>query len=152
MHIRKIFIYLVTAFKKVGFSTFNDDINPYDVSEAVIDISGVWSLKTVTRNGVDITKQMDFSRFRLHLNADGTYNIQNYLPFVVSGDGTWSVNDPLHPMLLSFKENGAAEGVNLDFNYPFADGNRTISITLSPGCKSNSYVYTLGRESNGTGK
>ena len=78
--------------------------------------------------------------------------IQNYLPFVVSGDGTWSVNDPLHPMLLSFKENGAAEGVNLDFNYPFADGNRTISITLSPGCKSNSYVYTLGRESNGTGK
>jgi len=127
-------------------STYYDETTPYAVKEAMKDLSGSWRLKTVTRNGVNITNQMDFTRFRLNLNQDGSYSIQNYLPFVVSGNGTWTVNDPLRPMLLSFKEEGAAKGIDLDFSYPVVDGSRALSITLSPGCHTNSYVYTLYRD------
>ncbi|MBQ9534009.1 MAG: DUF5004 domain-containing protein [Prevotella sp.] len=127
-------------------SSFSDDTNPYEVSEAVKDMSGTWKLQTVTRNGIDITKSMDFTRFQLKLNADGSYNIMNYLPFVVSGEGKWSVNDPQHPMQLTFQENGAASPVSLGFSYPIVNGQRSLSITLSPGCRSNVYVYTLYRE------
>lgn len=142
----RIVIVCAIAALAASCSTFSDDNNPYDATEAVKNISGTWKLKTVTRNGVDITKTMDFSRFQLHLNTDGSYNIQNYLPFVVSEDGTWQVNDPQHPMRISFKENTSGEAFDLDFNYPVVDGQRAISITLSPGCHSNTYVYTLYRE------
>jgi len=148
-HLFKGIVMVVVALTMAACSTFNDDSNPYGTSEAMKDMSGVWRLKTVTRNGVEITKQMDFSKFRLHLNTDGKNRIENYLPFVVSNDGTWAVNDPQHPMQLSFKENGAAEGIDLDFNYPMSDGSRSLSITLSPGCPANSYVYMLYRENGG---
>ena len=145
-HFARAIVGIAAAVTILSCSTFSDEANPYAAKEAMKDMSGTWRLKTVTRNGVNITQQMDFSRFRLNLNADGTYSIQNYLPFVVSGDGTWAVNDPQHPMLLTFKENGSAEGINLDFSYPIVDGSRTLSITLSPGCHTNSYVYTLYRD------
>ena len=145
-HIARALAAVIAAVMTVSCSTFIDETNPYAVKEAMKDLSGTWRLKTVTRNGVNITQQMDFSRFRLILHSDGTYSIQNYLPFVVSADGTWAVNDPQHPMLLTFKEEGATEGINLDFSYPVVDGNRALSITLSPGCYTNSYVYTLYRE------
>ncbi|MBQ8047750.1 MAG: DUF5004 domain-containing protein [Prevotella sp.] len=147
-YINRFFLAFAALVLMASCSTFNDDSNPYDVEEAVKDMSGIWKLKTVTRNGVDITKSMDFTRFQLQLNSDGSYHIQNYLPFVVNGSGTWSVNDPKHPMLLSFMENGASEAISLDFNYPVVNGDRAISITLSPGCYSNTYVYTLYHESN----
>lgn len=143
MNIRIFFFTVMLLALFTGCSSFSDDSNPYEVNEATKNMSGTWKLQTVTRNGVDITNTMDFTRFQLNLKADGTYNIQNYLPFVVSGEGTWSVNDPHHPMMLSFQEKGAANAVNLDFNYPIVDGKRSISITLSPGCHSNVYVYTL---------
>ena len=145
-HITRVMAALLVGVMAVSCSTFSDEANPYAAREAMKDMSGTWRLKTVTRNGVNITQQMDFTRFRLNLNSDGTYSIQNYLPFVVSGDGTWEVNDPQHPMLLTFKENGTAEGINLDFAYPIVDGSRALSITLSPGCHTNSYVYTLYRD------
>ena len=145
-HLATALAAIVATVMMVACSTFTDETNPYAVEEAMKDMSGTWRLKTVTRNGINITQQMDFSRFRLILDADGTYTIQNYLPFVVKENGTWKVNDPLHPMLLSFKENGEAEGIDLDFTYPVVDGSRALSITLSPGCHTNSYVYSFYRD------
>lgn len=145
-HITRLFLAVAAVALATSCSTFSDDSNPYEVSESAKNLSGTWKLQTVTRNGIDITKSMDFSRFQLQLKDDGTYSIQNYLPFVVSGEGKWAVNDPQHPMQLSFQENGTSEAVNLGFSYPVVNGQRSISITLSPGCHSNVYVYTLYRE------
>jgi hypothetical protein len=145
-HITRLFLAVAAVALATSCSTFSDDSNPYEVSESAKNLSGTWKLQTVTRNGIDITKSMDFTRFQLQLKDDGTYSIQNYLPFVVSGEGKWAVNDPQHPMQLSFQENGTSEAVNLGFSYPVVNGQRSISITLSPGCHSNVYVYTLYRE------
>ena len=145
-HITRLILAVAAVALATSCSTFSDDSNPYEVSESAKNLSGTWKLQTVTRNGIDITKSMDFTRFQLQLKDDGTYSIQNYLPFVVSGEGKWAVNDPQHPMQLSFQENGTSEAVNLGFSYPVVNGQRSISITLSPGCHSNVYVYTLYRE------
>lgn len=145
-HIATALIVVAVAAMMAACSTFTDETNPYAVEEAMKDMSGTWRLKSVTRNGINITQQMDFSQFRMVLNADGTYAIRNYLPFVVKRNGTWRVNDPQHPMLLSLKEYGEAESIDLDFNYPVVDGSRALSITLSPGCHTNSYVYSFYRD------
>ena len=129
-------------------SQFSDDSSPYDVAEAVKGLDGVWKLKTVTRNGIDITSDMDFSKFALHMNSDGTYHIENYLPFVVEKDGTWKTDDPHYPFRLSFLENGTAGDVSVDFNIPVVNGQRSLQITLSPGCASNVYTYMLEKNNN----
>ncbi len=128
-----------------GCSQFSDESNPYDVMEAVKNVGGTWKLKTVTRNNVDITKDMDFSRFALHINDNGTYHIENYLPFVVRKDGTWTTDDPLQPFRLSVLANGAASSVDVDFRFPIVGGRRSLQITLSPGCASNVYTYIMER-------
>ena len=126
-------------------SSFEDATDPYNVSEAVKDLSGKWLLKKVTRNNVEITNEMDFSQFTLNLNVDGTYSISNYLPFVVQDTGSWTTDNPAFPFLLSFKQNNTAKSVDVQLHYPIINGARALSITLSPGCYSNTYTYTLER-------
>lgn len=123
--------------------TFKDEITPKSYSEAVKNIDGNWQLSAVARNKVDITKAMDFTRFHLVLNKDNTYELKNYLPFIVKGNGSWSVDDPLYPFHLSFKEKDAEEGVKTSIGFQTVDGKRQMTITLSPGCHSNEYVYTF---------
>ena len=120
----------------------------YDVEESVKDISGVWKLQSVSRNGVDITESMDFSQFALNLNSDGTYTIDNYLPFVVKENGVWSTDNPTMPFQILFKEESKSEPVKVELNYPTVNGTRSLTIKLSPGCYSNAYVYQLKRTSN----
>lgn len=132
----------------VGCSVFNDDSDPYGVGEATKDISGVWKLLSVSRNDIDITNEMDFTQFTLNINPDGTYHIDNYLPFVVEKDGSWSVDNARYPFHLSFMENGATDSTTIDINYPITDGRRSMIVSLSPGCGNNTYTYTLQRESN----
>lgn len=127
-------------------SQFVDDSDPYSVTEAVKDVSGVWKLKSVTRNNIDITGEMDFTKFALRINSNGTYELENYLPFVVERNGTWKTDDPLFPFRLSFLEQGAANSVDVDFNYPVTNGIRSLQITLSPGCASNIYTYFMERQ------
>lgn len=136
----------VMALTAAACSSFDDDTNPYGVSEAQKNLSGVWKLQNVTRNDVDITQDMDFTQFALHMEDDGTYHIENYLPFVVSQDGTWATDDAQFPFRLTFTENGAQQGTQIDINYPIVNGERSLSITLSPGCSSNTYTYTLTRQ------
>ncbi len=131
-------------------SSFLDDSDPYDGVESAKNLSGVWKISGVERNSVDITDQMDFSQFRLNLNADGTYSIENYLPFVVKGNGTWATNDPQFMFTISFLESATNDTTNVEVNYPITNGERKLVMTLSPGCYSNTYTYTMERESNQT--
>ena len=127
-------------------SQFSDDTSPYDVSEPVKDLCGVWKLTSVTRNGVDISKMMDFSKFSLVMNLDGGYHIENYLPFVVKNDGAWLVSDRQYPLNLHFIENGQTQTTTVDINTPILDGERMLTIQLSPGCSGNTYTYILQRK------
>ena len=110
------------------------------------DLSGVWKLEKVTRNGIDITELMDFTQFSLDLNKDGTYVVENYLPFVVKDDGKWQVDDPLYPFHLIFKTEGSNQDeVSVEIEYMIVNGKRSLSIDLSPGCFSNVYTYVFNR-------
>lgn len=123
--------------------TFKDEMTPESYSEAIKHVDGNWQLSTVVRNGVDITKYMDFTRFHIVLNKDNTYEIKNYLPFIVKDNGTWSVDDPLYPFHLIFKEEGKNEEVNTEIGFLTVDGERQLTVKLSPGCHTNTYVYTF---------
>lgn len=129
-----IFTFFISCdtFKDNEFSNYN---------ESYKNIDGVWQLKTVSRNGIDITNTMNFSQFRLNLNADGSYTLENYLPFAVKKDGKWRVDDPQYPFNLIFRENNSNNDVTISLKYPIVDGKRVISISLSPGCKNNTYIY-----------
>lgn len=129
----------------VACNAFSDSTDPYAATEALKDLSGVWKLKSVVRNDVDITKEMDFTQFALHMNSDGTFHIDNYLPFVVERDGVWSIDDARHPQRITFQETGVQGDVQADFSYPIVEGRRSLSINLSPGCDKNKYTYTMER-------
>lgn len=124
------------------FSTTESDV----FEETHKDLSGVWTLKKVTRNGIDITDLMDFTKFSLDLKENGDYVIENYLPFVVKNSGKWQVDDPLYPFHLIFEEEGgSSKEVSVEIEYMIVNGTRSLSIDLSPGCFSNAYTYVFNR-------
>lgn len=123
--------------------TFKDEVTPDNYSEVPKNMDGKWALTSVTRNGTNITERMDFKRFRLILNADNTYKIENYLPFIIKKDGTWKSDDPLYPFHLIFREEGTERDVTTEVKYLTKDGHRQLALELSPGCYSNKYVYTF---------
>ncbi|MGI4751439.1 MAG: DUF5004 domain-containing protein [Janthinobacterium lividum] len=109
--------------------------------EAVKDITGNWQVIKATRNGADITTLLDFTQFKLVF--DGTnYTLNNKLPFIVLQNGTYSLDDPQYPFQIAFTPT-ASKKVATAFTYPIINGLRQLSITFSPGCPNNSYVYTL---------
>lgn len=110
------------------------------------DLSGVWKLEKVTRNGIEITELMDFSKFSIELKENGNYVIENYLPFVVKNNGKWQVDDPLYPFHLIFEEDGGSSSeVSVEIEYMIVNGKRSLSVDLSPGCFSNVYTYVFNR-------
>ncbi|OJV32759.1 MAG: hypothetical protein BGO29_01330 [Bacteroidales bacterium 36-12] len=140
-----LFVSLTVVF--TGCDAFKDgEIHEY--AETIKNLDGVWQLTTVSRNGVDITQTMDFTQFRLNLNQDGSYSIDNYLPFAVKNDGTWKVDDPQYPFNLILKESGATSEVNIKLKYPIVEGRRRIAVSVSPGCLRNTYQYVLERIEN----
>jgi hypothetical protein len=125
------------------------DKTSYEFTESEKDLSGTWKILTATRNDVDITSMMDFSKFRLNLNPDGTYTIDNRLPFLVRKDGEWKTDDPRFPFTLAFKEAGAEEFLTSELYYPAVDGKRRINLTFfSAACAGNAYTYVFVREEN----
>lgn len=123
--------------------TFKDEMTPGSYSETVKYIDGNWQLATVFRNGIDITEYMDFSAFHIILKKDNTYEIKNYLPFIVKNKGKWSVDDPQFPFHLVFEEEGMNKEVKTEIGFSTVDGERRLTIKLSPGCHTNTYVYTF---------
>ena len=124
------------------------DQSPDIQEEGIKDVSGSWKIMKASRNGVDITTSFDFSKFRLNINQDKTYSIDEYIPFLVRDNGTWDTDDAHYPFKLSFKEANAPEPIVSILNYPVSGGKRVIKLTFTPGCHSNSYTYELERVSN----
>ena len=109
--------------------------------EAVKDISGNWRIIKATRNGTDLTSIVDFSQFRLNFNQ-GKYTLVNKVPFLVADNGTYVLDDPKYPFKISFTA-GSGTPVATAFNFPIVNGARQLTITFSPGCTNNSYVYVF---------
>lgn len=112
-------------------------------SEPDKNIMGTWKISGVMRNGVDITSFFDFTSFSIEFKENGTYVINNPVPFVVSKNGSWSLDDPMHPLRISFSQSGSAETFTNEFNYPVVGESRRIILTGSPGCSLNTYQYSL---------
>ncbi len=146
-NIKLTFFSLVLAGLMWSCEDFKDP-NKYSADEFEKTLDGSWHISKVTRNGVDITKAMDFSDFRIIFNADKTYKIENYLPFLVKNSGTWDIDDPQYPTSLIFKETGGQGSSSSDFEYTIVEGARQITLSFSPGCHANVYTYVLGRVSN----
>ena len=127
--------------------TFRDDISPDSYSEAPKYLDGTWQLTSASRNGSDISSTMNFSQFHLILNTDSTYTLENYMPFVVDNSGTWAVDDIYYPFFLTFQEDGEG-AVQVEISYPIVQGKRRITMTVNPGCSSNSYVYSFEKIDN----
>lgn len=127
----------------VSCDSYTDNDTPDTIIEQDKDLSGVWQLVTVKRNNIDITSSMDFSKFRLHLDADARYRLENRLPFPVEENGTWSVDDPAHPFSLSFTEENTDGSIDVNILFPIVQGIRQLSITHSPGCPDNKYEYVF---------
>ena len=125
---------------------FNEEVKVYTESEK--NIEGSWKIISAFRNDVDITDLMDFSRFRVNFGNDGNYTIENYLPFVVSKNGGYALDDPQYPFHLVFTQEGGAEPLETSLSFPTVNAERQIGLTFSPGCGSNTYTYILKRESN----
>jgi len=121
------------------------DQSPKIQEESVKDVSGSWKIVKASRNGVDITSAFDFSKFRLNINDDKTYTIDEYLPFLVRDNGTWNTDDSQYPFKISFKEANAPEPIISVLNFPVSGGKRVIKLTFTPGCYSNSYTYEFER-------
>ena len=109
------------------------------------DFSGTWRISKVERNSTDITAWADTSSFRLMLASDGSYTLQNnHIPFLVNQvGGTWASDDPLYPFFLSFKGTDSTNAKTGSITTPISGGERSIEMTFSPGCPSNTYVYTF---------
>jgi hypothetical protein len=110
-------------------------------SEAPKDIKGNWRVIKATRNGTDLTSIIDFSQFRINFTDKG-YTLVNKLPFLVSKDGAFALDDPQYPFKITFTVTGD-KPVSTAFTNPIVNGKRQLSITFSPGCTNNSYVYVL---------
>lgn len=113
------------------------------IPEAKKDIVGTWKLASVTRNGVDVTNNFDFSTFTLEFKQDGSYVVGNQAPFIISKNGTWSFDDATHPLHISFMQTGNPQPFKNEFDYPVVEGVRRIVLTGSPGCSSNKYQYSF---------
>jgi hypothetical protein len=113
--------------------------------ESVKDIAGTWKIVSLTRNGEDMTQRMDLSKFRVIFNANGSYTFQDKMAFVVDDPGTYQLDDPQYPFgLVLTPQNKTA--TKIKFQFPIIKGKRQISLTLSPGCTTNTYQYNFEKE------
>ncbi|MEH6309163.1 DUF5004 domain-containing protein [Olivibacter sp. CPCC 100613] len=116
--------------------------------ESVKNIQGSWQITKATRNGTDITNKFDFTLFRVIFNDDGSYQIQNSLPFIVSTNGSYALDDPQYPFHIQFTETESERAVGSGFDYPIVGEGRILTLTFSAGCSSNMYSYMLEKTNN----
>lgn len=114
------------------------------VPEQAKDIAGEWRITKAMRNGIDITTLTDFTQFRIRFTADQQYTIENPLPFIVSKNGSYAIDDPKYPFRITFSQTGGT-AVSSSFTYPVVNGKRNMNFSFSPGCAANTYLYTLER-------
>lgn len=135
--ILKCFFLLIMA---MLFSCHREDF-PTNYHESVKSLNGTWKIVDAVRNGTDLTSRFDFSHFKITF-SDSSYAIDSLVPFVVSQNGKYHLDDPGYPFKIYFEtQNDSAK--ELDLEYPIVNGARNIILTFSPGCSSNTYTYTL---------
>jgi hypothetical protein len=122
-----------------------DKIN--GIAEPVKSLSGNWKVITATINGTPLIPLLDtsyfsFNDFTISFN-NGSYTLKNQLPFIVSQNGTYSLDNPQYPFTITFKATGSTTPVSTAFTYPIVNGVRQLTLIFSPGCPQNVYSYTL---------
>ncbi|UAY55282.1 DUF5004 domain-containing protein [Arachidicoccus terrestris] len=109
--------------------------------ESTKTLNGTWKITKALRNGTDLTGRFDFSGFKI-VFQDGHYSLDSLVPFPVTTDGSFQLDDPQYPFRIYFTEEGK-EVRKLDMEFPVNQGVRNMIISFSPGCTSNTYQYTL---------
>ena len=136
-----LFLVILTALL-CSCNSFKDS-EEYTAAEHEKHLEGTWTISKASRNGVDITKLMDFSEFKVNFKTDNTYQIDNYLPFLVRDNGTWKINDTKHPSQINFKEESKTEEKISNIEYLIVKGKRQLVLTFTPGYPTNRYTYVL---------
>lgn len=133
---------MILAFTLIafGFLSCQREVNIKPVESTKV-LEGSWMITKALRNGTDLTHRFDFSAFRIVFDQ-GQYRLEHPVPFPVTKNGSFQLDDPQYPFRLYLKE-GDAEAQELDMEYPVSHGVRNIIIRFSPGCSSNTYQYTL---------
>lgn len=118
-------------------------------NEPTKHITGTWRITNVMQDGIVLYDQrnptaypgaFDFSTFRLIFNGSN-YTTNAAAPFIVSTDGTYSLDQPFSTKLSFTPKTGSS--ISLDFYYPVTAGQRQLILTFIPGCFNNSYQYIL---------
>ena len=117
-----------------------------DFVESNKDISGTWKIVKLTRSGEDMSTRMDLSKFRIILNKDNTYTLQDQFPFFLTKPGTYHFDDPQYPFFLKFQPQGATDENKINFEYPIANGKRQVKLTITLGCTQVKYEYYFEKE------
>lgn len=110
------------------------------------DITGSWHVVKIVRNNIDISAYVDLTKFSVTFKDDKTYTIDNQLPFIVSKNGNWSLDDVKYPQKISFTPQGSTAATSTNLNYPVVQGKRQMILVFSPGCVKNVYQYTLTKQ------
>lgn len=116
--------------------------NKLDLVEPQKDLTGKWKVIKVVQNSLDITSEVDLSKFVITFDKN-TYTLTDPIPFMVSKNGTWSFNDPRYPFSVSFAAEGAASPASSELGYPIIEGKRGMIVSFNTGCEANTYKYTL---------
>jgi hypothetical protein len=120
------------------------------VNESVKNIDGTWKIASATLNGTDILNTIPDDM--THLSGfgitfkEGKYTLTNPIPFIVDTDGTFKFNDPQYPFDIRFTPTGTNTEVKSTFQFPVVQGQRRVTLTFSPGCSKNVYIYTLKKD------
>jgi hypothetical protein len=136
---------LITLSLLVWTSCKKDVINP--ATESVKDLTGTWRIVKASRNGTDLialadTANVNFNQFSITFKS-GSYTLSNLLPFIVTANGTYALDNPQYPFQITFNQTGAKTPVATAFTYPIVNGVRVLTLIFSPGCPQNSYSYSL---------
>lgn len=129
----------------VWTSCKTDKITP--ITEPVKDLTGTWKIIKATRNGADLFGLVDstvinFNKFSIDFK-DGKYTLNNPLPFIVSLNGTYALDNPQLPFTINFMQTGAPTPASTTFSYPIINGTRELVLVFSPGCSQNTYSYSF---------
>jgi hypothetical protein len=143
--LNRLSLLLITLSVLIMASCKKDVIHP--VNESVKDLTGTWRIVKASRNGTDLialadTNNINFNQFSITFKS-GSYTLSNLLPFIVTQNGTYSLDNPQYPFQLTFNQTGSTTPVATAFTYPIVDGARVLTLIFSPGCPQNSYSYSL---------
>jgi len=144
-NLKKLNFLVIMLAVLVWSSCKTDKITP--ITEPIKDLTGTWKVVKASRNGSDLFSLVDtsvikFGSFTIKFSG-GNYTLNNPLPFIVSQNGTYALDNPQYPFSIKFTQTGASAPVSTAFTYPIVNGVRVLTLVFSPGCPQNSYSYSL---------